>query len=189
MTFWSFLLGHSGLERTTAPFKPCSHCPKYKPPGRVSTPSPYTVPGSPHGHPGLAAAPPDMGALAWREPWSVEWRHILTHDLHDCCALLGVYPTNGNVWQHLVETSTKIKYGFLGTSNTVKMQKEMVQRPFSVRASHCPQVSTCQKEIELQWLPLTPVVWLCKSGVGKWTFFYFSSIPEKYIIKKSWTRM
>ena len=68
MTFWSFLLEHSGLERTTAPSKPRSHCPKYKPPGRVPAPPPPTVPGSPHGHAGLAAAPPDTAALAWREP-------------------------------------------------------------------------------------------------------------------------
>ena len=60
--------------------------------------------------------------------------------------------------QHLVEISTKIKYGFLDTSNTVKMQKEMVQSPFSVRASHCPQVLPVEGEIELKWLPLTLVV-------------------------------
>ena len=45
--------------------------------------------------------------------------------------------------QHLIEISTKIKSGFLGTSNTMKMQREMVHSHSSVRASHCPQVSAC----------------------------------------------
>ena len=84
-----------------------------------------------------------------------------------------LYPTNGNVWQHLIEISTKIKYGLLDTSNTVKMQKEMVQSPFSVRASYCPQVSTCQREIELKWLLLTPGCLIMQIWGWKMNFFLF----------------